>query len=298
MLLPRFKYHEPENLEDACEMLAELKGKASPLAGGTDLLVNMKKGVVSPKHVLSLSRIKELKSMGVKDGCMRIGPCVTAAELAESSDIKNDFMALSVGAAHLGSPLIRNLATVGGNVLSARPAADIPPSLIAYGSKVVLKKQGGERTLTLEQFFNGPGQTVIGPDELLTKFILENPPPYSGSGYVKLGKRKALEISVVNVAAFISLESPDGPIRKARIVLGAVAPVPLRARSSEKVLIGQRPGESLFAKAGAAAARDSKPIDDFRGSAQYRRNMVAVLTKRALTIAFDEAKAREWRRWK
>ena len=298
MLLPRFKYHEPENLEDACEMLADLKGKASPLAGGTDLLVNMKKGVVSPRHVLSLSRIKELKSMGVKDGRMRIGPCVTAAELAESSDIKNDFMALSVGAAHLGSPLIRNLATVGGNVLSARPAADIPPSLIAYGSKVVLKKQGGERTLTLEQFFNGPGQTVIGPDELLTKFILENPPPYSGSGYVKLGKRKALEISVVNVAAFISLESPDGPIRKVRIVLGAVAPVPLRARSSEKVLIGQRPGGKLFAKAGAAAARDSKPIDDFRGSAQYRRNMVAVLTKRALTIAFDEAKAREWRRWK
>lgn len=298
MLLPRFKYHEPENLEDACEILAELKGKASPLAGGTDLLVNMKKGVVSPKHVLSLSRIKELKSMGAKDGHMRIGPCVTAAELAESSDIKNDFMALSVGAAHLGSPLIRNLATVGGNVLSARPAADIPPSLIAYGSKIVLQKKGGERTLTLEQFFNDPGQTVIGPDELLTKFILESPTPYCGSGYVKLGKRKALEISVVNVAAFISLESPDGPIRKARIVLGAVAPVPLRARSSEKVLIGQRPGESLFAKAGAAAARDSKPIDDFRGSAQYRRNMVEVLTKRALTIAFDEAKAREWRRWK
>jgi CO/xanthine dehydrogenase FAD-binding subunit len=221
---------------------------------------------------------------------MRIGSCVTAADVAESTEIKHDFMALRMGAAHLGSPLIRNLATVGGNILSARPAADMPPSLIVYGAKVVLKKHVAERTLALEDFFKGPGQHAAEPDEILTKILLESPPPYSGSGYVKLGKRKALEISIVNVAAFISLESPDGPIRKARVVLGAVAPVPLRARSAEKALLGRKPGD--------AAARESKPIDDFRGSAQYRRHMTAVLTKRALNIAFGEAKAREWRRWK
>jgi CO/xanthine dehydrogenase FAD-binding subunit len=298
MILPRFQYHEPENLEDACEMLAEFEGKASLLAGGTDLLVNMKKGLVSPKYVLSLTRIKELKGVGIEDGHIGIGSCVTAADIAESSDLRHDFMALSMGSAYLGSPLIRNLATIGGNIVSARPAADMPPSLIAHGARIAIQKRGVERILALEDFFKGPGQSVAGPDEIVTKILLESPPPYSGSGYVKLGKRKALEISIVNVAAFISLESPDGPILKARVVLGAVAPVPLRARNAEKVLIGQEPGESLFAKAGDAAAKESKPIDDFRGSAQYRRNMVAVLTKRALNMAVDEAKAREGRRWK
>lgn len=297
MILPRFKYHEPENLEEACEILADLKGKASPLAGGTDLLVNMKKGVVSPKHVLSLGRIGQLKGIGKEKGHISIGSCVTAADMAGSSELKHDFMALSMGAAQLGSPLIRNLATIGGNVISARPASDLPPSLMAYGSKVVLKKQGGERALAIEDFFKGPGQTVTEPDEILEKVLLETPPPYSGSGYLKLGKRKALEISVVNVAAFIALKSPDGSIHKARIVLGAVAAVPLRAKKAEKVLIGQRPGESLFGKAGDVASGESRPIDDFRGSAQYRRDMVAVLTKRALDMAFAEAKAREWRRW-
>jgi len=297
MILPRFEYHEPGNLEEACEIFAEFKDKAGLLAGGTDLLVNMKKGLVSPKHVVSLGRIGPLKGIGIENGHMSIGSCVTAADMAESSEVKHDFMALSMGAARLGSPLIRNLATIGGNIISARPAADMPPSLIAYGAEVVLKKQGGERTMALDDFFRGPGQTVIEPGEIVEKVLLEIPPPYSGSGYVKLGKRKALEISVVNVAAFISLESPDGPIRQARVVLGAVAPVPLRARKAEKALIGQRAGESLFAKAGDAAAGDSKPIDDFRGSARYRREMVAVLTKRALDMSFAEAKAREWRRW-
>lgn len=298
MLLPRFQYHEPENLKEACEMLAEFEGKARLLAGGTDLLVNMKKGVVSPKQVVSLTRIKKLKSISIEGRGIRIGACATAADIAVSSDLRHDFMALSMGAAHLGSPLIRNLATIGGNIVSARPAADMPPSLIAYGARVVLEKRGVERIQALEDFFKGPGQSMAGPDEIVTKILLESPPPYSGSGYVKLGKRRALEISIVNVAAFIVLESPDGPIRKARVVLGSVAPVPLRARNAEKMLIGQKPGEVLFTKAGDAAAKESKPIDDFRGSAQYRRNMVTVLTKRALNMAFGEAKAREWRRWK
>jgi len=298
MLLPKFQYYAPENLREACEMLAGLKEKARPLAGGTDLLVNMKQGSLSPRYVVSLSKLKELKGLGVKDKLFHIGPCVTAAELAESSRVKHDFAALSMGAENLGSPLIRNLATIGGNLMSARPAADLPPSLIAYGAKVVLKNKGGQRSVDLKEFFKGPGQTVAGPDEILSQIQLENPPPYSGAGYVKLGKRKALEISLVNVAAFIALERPNGAIRDARIVLGSVAPVPMRAESAEKALKGEKPGESLFAKVSQAAAKECKPIDDFRGSASYRRAMVAVLTKRALNMAFDEARERELRRWK
>lgn len=298
MLLPAFEYHEPSGIEEACELLATLKEKASPLAGGTDLLVNMKKGIIAPPQILSLSGIKSLKNVNKKKTQWEIGSCVTAGELAKSTQIRHDFAALSQAAANLGSPLIRNLATIGGNVVSARPAADLLPPLIVYGAKVVLHKKGTKRTVDMDNFFKGPGMTVKGADELLSEILLKDPPPYSGAGYVKLGKRRALEISVVNVAAFIALESPDGPIRDARIALGAVAPVPMRAGTAENVLKGEKPGESLFVKAGEAAIKDSRPIDDFRGSAEYRRDMVKEMTKRALIMAFEEARARELRRWR
>jgi carbon-monoxide dehydrogenase medium subunit len=169
---------------------------------------------------------------------------------------------------------------------------------MAYGASIVLKKDRGERIIPLEGFFKGPGQTTIEPKELLCGIVLKEPPPYSGGGYVKLGVRKALEISLVNVAAFMALDGPNGPIKEARIVLGAVAPMPMRSPSAEAVLMGERPDDTLFEKAGNAASKDAKPIDDFRGSAEYRREMVKVLTRRALKQAYEEAKLRELRRWK
>lgn len=270
--------------------MAELKEKARPLAGGTDLLVNMKKGLISPENVVSLGRIEELKGKNISNSPLKMGACMTAAELAQLQEIRENFTALTMGASSLGSPLIRNLATIGGNVVTARPAADFPPPLMAYGAQVVLKKSSGERTVSLDDFFRGPGQTVIEPDEILTGIVLETPPSYSGAAYIKLGLRKALEISLVNVAAFISLDGQNGPIKTSRIVLGAVAPVPIRATAAEQVLLAEKPGDDLFKRAGEAAAGDSKPIDDFRGSAEYRRAMVEVLTRRALNMAYDEAK--------
>jgi aerobic carbon-monoxide dehydrogenase medium subunit len=298
MLLPKFQYHEPRALDEALRLMAEIGQDASALAGGTDLLVNMKMGKTAPKHVISLSRIEELRRVGKEQGSMAIGACVTAAELKEHEQIKAEFNGLCQSAGSLGSPLVRNLATVGGNIVTARPAADLPPSLIAYGASILLRKEKGERLLPLEEFFKGPGQTVKEPQEILCAVILNEPPPYSGGGYVKLGVRKALEISLVNVAAFFALDGPSGPIQEARIVLGAVAPVPIRAPSAEAVLMGEKPDDQLFGKAGNAASIDAKPIDDFRASAEYRREMVKVLTKRALKLAYEEAKLREWRRWK
>jgi CO/xanthine dehydrogenase FAD-binding subunit len=141
----------------------------------------------------------------------------------------------------------------------------------------------------MDDFFLGVGKTILNDDEILSAFILNNLPPYSGSAYIKLGTRKALEISLVNVAAVITLEKPDGPIADARIVMGAVGPVPLRARTAEKALIGEKPGPGVFAKAAEAAAyKDCSPIDDFRGSAEYRRDMVKVLTERALKKALND----------
>jgi carbon-monoxide dehydrogenase medium subunit len=279
-------------------MLHEFKDKGAVLAGGTDLLVNMKKGKASPKHVVTLSRIEELKRVKRDHGSLSIGACVTVAELKECEEIKSDFSGISEAAGSLGSPLVRNLATSGGNIVTARPAADLPPPFIAYGASLVLKKENGERVLLLEEFFKGPGQTILDPGEILCSIVLNEPPPYSGGGYMKLGLRRSLEISIVNVAAFLALDGPSGPIREARIVLGAVAPTPMRSPAAEKALIGQKPDEDLFEMAGEEAAKDARPIDDFRASADYRREMVKVLTRNALKKAYEEAKLREWRRWK
>lgn len=292
MLLPKFLYHEPEGLAEACEMLASFKGDARALAGGTDLLVNMKKKLLSPAHVVSLGRIGALKGMEPREKGLRIGACETVADIAENPLVKAGYGALARGAGWLGSPLVRNLATIAGNCVSARPAADLPPSLVAYGAEAVLEKKDTSRTVPVETLFTGPGATILLPEELLTALLLPALPPHAGAGYEKLGLREALEISLVNVAAYIALEGPEGPVTSARIVLGSVAPTPIRAPSAEKVLLGERPTEALFARAGEAASGDSRPIDDFRGSAAYRRAMVAVLTQRALQTALKDARAR------
>jgi CO/xanthine dehydrogenase FAD-binding subunit len=290
MLLPKFEYHEPLTVDEACRIMGELGQSAKPLAGGTDLIVNMKKKVLSPSHVVSLSGIADLKELDSANGTVKIGACITASEIAQSETILKSFSALSKGAGSLGSPLIRNLATIAGNLVSARPAADFPPALLAYDGQVVLMKSTGERIVPLADFFKGPGQTVMEPDELLTQIILQKPPAGSGAGFIKLGVRKTLEISLTNAAAYLALDQ-DGSIKTARVFLGSVAPTPLRSPSAEKVLTGEKPGEALFEKAGEAAAGDSKPIDDFRASAEYKKAMVAVLTKRALNMAFKEANA-------
>ncbi len=290
MLLPKFEFHEPRSVEDACQILAEIGPEAKPLAGGTDLLVNMKKKLISPKALVSLARVETLKTLEPSGGKLMMGSCVTAARLAESKTVTESFPALAKAGQSLGSPLIRNLATLGGNVISARPAADLPPALMAYGGRVILKGAYGERRLPLRDFFQGPGQTVLRADEILTALVLDEPAPGSGAGYMKLGVRQALEISLVNVAAFLAMDGRDGAVKKARIVLGSVAPTPVRAYSAEEVLMGERPTEALFSRAGEAALKDIAPIDDFRASADYKRAMVAVLTRRALREALEGAR--------
>ena len=291
MLLPRFEYHEPATLHEACQIMAELKEKAKPIAGGTDLIVSMKKGLISPENVVSLDRIPELASINPSNGIVKIGACLRVMQLVRSADLSWEFSGLWQAARSLGSPLIRNLATIGGNIVSARPAADLPPALLAYDATVVLRSASRERHVPLNQFFLGPGRTVMLPDEILTEILVEKPPTRSGAAYLKLGFRKALEISIVNVASFISLESHGERIQSARIVLGAVAPTPVRAPSAEQLLIGKKATEALFGMAGEAAAKDCKPITDIRGSAEYRQAMVSVLTERTLKMSFEKAVA-------
>jgi carbon-monoxide dehydrogenase medium subunit len=292
VILPKFEFHEPASLAEACGLMARNRGKARPLAGGTDLLVNMKKKVVRPEHLVSLARIQGLCRLEKSNGTLTFGACVTVSDIAASEMVVKDLRAMVQSARSLGTPLIRNLATIGGNIGSARPAADLPPSLMVYGAEVVLNGPSGERRMPVAEFFKGPGLTAAREDEIITAVVLDVPQGYSGAGYLNLGARKAQDCNIVNVASFLELDEKAERIRTVRIALGSVGPTPLRSPSAEKVLVGEKPGERLFEAAAQAATRDCTPILDFRGSAEYRRAMVAVLTRRTLSMALSEARSR------
>ncbi len=289
MLLPTFDYHGPVTIEQACELKRDLGSESRLLAGGTDLLVHLKKKLVSPDHLIDLGKIEALKEIAESQGRIAIGSNVTVSELVESKLIKEKLTALNQGAGVLGSALVRNRATIGGNINSARPAGDLLPSLMGYRAILVLETAAGKREILLEDFIKGPGQTDIKPDEIMTRILVPLPPKNSGAAYLQLGKRKSQEINIVNVASNLVLHEDD-TIKNATIVLGSVGPTPLRALSAEKVLQGKAAGEALFTAAGEAARNhDCRPIDDFRGSADYRRAMVGILTKRTLSMAHKDA---------
>ncbi len=292
MILPKFEFHEPTSISDACELMARHRGEARLLAGGTDLLVNMKKKVLNPKRLVSLGRIPELTQVERSNGTLWIGAGATVSAIAASAMVARDASALGLGARALGTPLIRNLATIGGNIGSARPAADLPPALIVYGAVLVLRSVAGERRLPIGEFFKGPGLTAAHEDELIAAVVIQVPAGYAGAGYLNLGVRKAQDCNIVNVASYLELDGRAEVIRAARVALGSVGPTPLRSPSAEAVLIGQKPTEALFDLAADAAQRDCMPILDFRGSAEYRRDMVGVLARRTLTMALAEARSR------
>jgi len=293
MLLPKFEFHEPKTLDEACQIMATFGVKAKLIAGGTDLMVNMKKNLVAPSHVVSIGRLQELKATETSATVFKIGACFTVGDITESAQINQTLSALGAGAKALGTPLIRNLATIGGNLGSARPAADLPPSLMAYGAKAVLASHKGKREVALDRFFVGPGLTEIQPDEILCEIQVTRPAAGAGAGYMNLGIRKAQDCNLVNVASFLALDSDGQTIKDARIVMGCVGPTPLLSPEAEIILKGEKVSPSLFEKASVAAMGDSCPIDDFRGCGEYKRDMIGVLTRRTLAIALDEARNRQ-----
>jgi len=290
MLLPKFEYHEPNTLDEICRIMGTFRESARLIAGGTDLMVNMKQKAVSPDHVVAIGRIDELKSISMDGAHLKIGACITVADLLEDRRINEHFPALAAGARNLGTPLIRNLATIGGNLASARPAADLPPPLMAYDAKVSLRNADGNREISLDDFFFLPGVTQINPDEVLCFVKVSLPTSGSGAGYAGLGARKAQDCNIVNVASFIRLDEDEKTIVSARIVMSSVGPTPLRAFSAEKHLAGEGVSDRLFDMAAKAACTDARPIDDFRGSAAYKRDMIGVLVRRTLDTALKDAR--------
>jgi len=297
MLLPRFDFHEPATLAEACEIMAQYGVKAKVIAGGTDLMVNMKKKLVSPERLVSICKIPELKKLDSSSAMLKLGSCFTIADTAASAEIAKTWGAICSGAKNLGSPLVRNRATVGGNIGTARPAADMPPPLMAYSARVVLSRKSGQRVVSLDNFFRGPGFTEIAPDEILSEIQVDEPPPYSGCSYMNVGIRSSCDCNIVNVASFVTLDGPGGSIKNARIVMGCVGPTHLRAPSAERTLIGEKPSEVLYERAADAIVAcvpgvetmDCTPIDDFRGSAEYKTDMVRLLIRKTVAAACSEA---------
>jgi carbon-monoxide dehydrogenase medium subunit len=291
MLLPKFEYHEPTTLEEALKLLSELGGNAKVLAGGTDLLVRMKQKIDKPTHVISVARVPGLDEITPREKhSVTIGGGVTASALSKHERIMDRFTPLALAAGRLGAPMIRNRATIGGNIVNARPAADLPPACMVMDASLKLKSASGERDVLINEFFRGPGESVIEPNEMLISINIETPQPWSGGSYIKLGARKTLEISMVNVATMLTLQSATGSIVDAKIALGAVGPTPVRALAAEEMLIGAKPSEELFGQAGAVGVGLCSPITDHRGTMEYRCMMIEVLTKRCLMEAYERAK--------
>lgn len=284
-------YTRPLTIQEAITALIGSDG-ALPLSGGTDLAVGMRHGSSTPEVLVDLKAIPELaSSIELEDGVFEIAANTVMTDLENDARVRTELPGLVEAAEVVGSVQIRNRATLAGNLCNASPAADTPPVLIALGASVAVQGPAGARMIPVDEFFTGYRATALTSGELITAVHVAQPPPGSGSAFLKLGVRRAMEISIVCVGASLHI-GPDGVIVSAGLGLGSVAPQTIRPEQAVQTLIGERPSEDLFAAAGAEAAQACSPIDDLRASGEYRRAMVSVLVRRALTRSFERARER------
>ena len=288
--LKPFEYREPKTLREAIKILAGEGPRAVPLAGGTDLLVRMKQGVVTPSLLVNLKRIKRLDRIErPKAGGLSIGTLTPIATIERSLPVQQRYPVLAAAAGFLGSPSVRQLATLGGNVGRSSPAADMVPSLVVLKACVRAEGPAGSREIPLDAFFMGPGQNALAPAELITALVLPDPAPASGAAYVRLGRREGMDCALVGVAAALTLGG-DGGICEARMAMASCGPVPLRARNAEAFLRGGPLDEKRLREAARLTAGETSPISDMRACADYRKEMVEVLAFRALLAALQAAR--------
>ncbi len=285
-------YYRPNSLAEACALGRRLGPDGAFLAGGTELLPDYHRERESARHLIALDGVAELRGIRAADGLLRIGALTSIAEVARSPLVGSWFPALAEAARVLGSPQIRSLATIGGNFCRAVPCADTPPVAIVGEARVRTMSPDGGREIDAEHFFIGPRRTVLGPGEVLVEVIVPAQPARSGASYQRFARRRGAALAVAAVAARVVLDGAS--ISGARIALGAAAPVPLLAVRAMKVLEGESVSDELFALAGALCAEEALPVTDIRGSAGFRRELVNVLTRRALAQAV--ARARETQR--
>lgn len=280
-----FEYVEPKTIEEAIQYLATYGEKAKVIAGGTDLIVQMKMDKVHPAYLINIAKLPALRYL-IEENGLRISALTPFREVEKSKIIKKRYVALHEAAQSVSSVQIKNMGTIGGNLCNASPAADSAPPLIAFGAKVKLAEGNRERVLTLEEFFIGPGKTVLSSKELLIEIQVPELTSQTGSAFLKM-IRVSADLAKISAAVVVTREKDL--CRDCKIVLGSVAEVPLRTKEAEKILIGKKFKEDLVQKASFSVSDEIKPINDMRSTAWYRREVSKVLVRDAINLAWERA---------
>jgi len=291
MSYPRFRYAAPRTIREAVEILSLAREKgvtARVLAGGTDLMVQLRDKEVAPDLVVDISRISILQMIERMGNEIRIGPVVTHAMLATSDLVREYVGVLSEAAKTVGSPQIRNLGTLGGNIVNASPAADTIPALVILEANLILTGPEGERKIPITDFFKGPYKTIIAPDELLTGVLVPLPPPSGRSVFLKLARRKALAIARMNLACMLYYNRQKEVFEWVRLCVGSSTPRPVRMTAAEKALEGQRFSDAVLQSAGAAAAEQMVQLSGLRSSTAYKKPVVGDFVMRAVRLAVEK----------
>ena len=286
ILVQEFDLHRPTSVAEAVALLEQYNGRATVLAGGTDLLVNMKMERAQAEQVIAISRVKSLKAVAASDDGLTIGALATFYDVQQANVIRQRYQALNEAAHSVSGTQIKMMGTIGGNLCNASPAADSAPALLLYDAQVELTGAAGSRRVALADFFTGPGQTVRQANELLTGIILVPPQPAEGSAFLKLGRVGA---DIAKVSAAVRLVRDGQRVAEGRIALGSVAPTPVRARQAEARLAGQPFDLALAEAAAQLAAQEIAPISDVRSTAAYRARVAYVLVRDALLAAWDRS---------
>jgi len=284
------RFEAPTEVEAAVALLAGEYG-ARVLAGGTDLLVQMRLGAGAPALFVDVKRIPRLSSVQLDSNGLKIGAAVSAAEIYENDSIRSLWPGLADATDLIGSTQIQGRATWSGNLCNASPAADSVPALIACNATAVIAGPKGERRVAVEEFTTGPGQTVLERGEFVVEFEVPAPAPHASDAYERLIPRTEMDIAVVGVGVAIELDDA-GAVASARVVLGAVAPTAIRVPDAEAALAGSRLDDAALDAAAAASTAAANPIDDKRGTVAYRKKIAGVLTKRVAKTAYVRAQAR------
>ena len=282
-----FDFIQPLSTKEAISALAQYSPEVRILGGGTDYLVELKHVTQSPGVIIDISRLKELKGIGLVDAGLRIGAGVTHTELMENALIK-EYVPVMIEAAHtVGAVQTRNLGTLGGNLVTCVPSMDSGPTLLALDAEVTVLKEKGSRRSNLIDFFVAPRKTSLNPDELLYEIIIPRENLGKPASFIKFGLRKGQALALVNAASALRIE--NGKFKDVRIALGAVAPVVMRAIKAEEHLEGYPVSDNLILEAAKIAVEEAKPIDDFRASKEYRNDLIEVGTRRTLQAALAAA---------
>lgn len=288
MYLPDITLHDAETLEQAAELVKRHGSDARLLAGGTDIFVDLKTKRVGAGHLVSLQRISSLRGIEETADGLRVGALTTVSQLNRSAVVHRKFRPLIDATSKMAATQIRNAATVGGNIASAVPCADLPPILTAMNASIVVWSDGRERIAPLESFIINVRETILQPGEVLTAVLVPYQPERFGAAYARFGLREGNAIAVAGVAAGLQLDA-ECTIQGARIVLGAVAPMPVLVTSAASAITGRRGEDETWELAAREAAEAARPICDVRGSADFRKEIVAVMAKRALAEAYRRA---------